>query len=106
MTGNINVDAMLRRITARQFRTWQHYYGLEPFGEMRADKRAASIERMIFNTAVVEDSRVMDLDRFGLQFEENEKSKTKKAPQTFEEQIAIAKIWCAVQAAQPEDIAK
>lgn len=36
-------------MTARQFIEWQVFYALDPFGELRADYRAASIVQMIAN---------------------------------------------------------
>lgn len=43
---------MLRRMSARRFRKWEMYAELEPFGELRADVRAAQVVQMIFNMAV------------------------------------------------------
>lgn len=40
---------MLRRITAQQFQEWRAYADLEPFDEVRADYRAASIMQAILN---------------------------------------------------------
>jgi len=43
---------MLKSISFRQFLEWQAYYTLEPFGELRADLRAASIVQIVHNAAV------------------------------------------------------
>lgn len=43
---------MLRRMSAKDFRGWEIYAGLEPFGEVRADHRAAQVAQMVFNMAV------------------------------------------------------
>ena len=37
------VRELLCRLTARELREWELYYSLEPFGEQRADMRAALI---------------------------------------------------------------
>jgi hypothetical protein len=47
--GRLNVEKMLRELTAKQFIAWEHYAQLEPFGEVRADWRAASIATTIAN---------------------------------------------------------
>jgi len=44
-----NVDAMLRSLTAKQFMEWQAAFEIESFGEARADARAASIVRALYN---------------------------------------------------------
>lgn len=36
-------------MTSREFAEWMAYYGLEPFGERRADYRAALISSVIAN---------------------------------------------------------
>lgn len=43
---------MLGSITGRQFNEWRAYEELEPFGEVRADYRAASIVQALLNTRV------------------------------------------------------
>jgi hypothetical protein len=40
---------MLDSMTVHQFRDWRAYYDLEPFGEERADYRAASIVATLVN---------------------------------------------------------
>lgn len=85
-----NVDALLRSLTAKQFAGWEHFAQLEPFGELRADYHAAQIAQMVFNMAVAVKDR-LPMEEFLLKFKDSEEA-VKKAPQTFEEQIAIAKI--------------
>lgn len=41
--GEVDVDAMLYRMTREQFREWQAYYQIQPFGDQRADIRAATV---------------------------------------------------------------
>lgn len=40
---------MLREISVHEFREWQAYYKIEPFGEERQDLRIASIVATILN---------------------------------------------------------
>jgi len=40
-SGWVNVDAMLRSITVKQWWDWEVYAALEPFDETRADVRTA-----------------------------------------------------------------
>lgn len=40
---------MLSRMTSRELLEWQVYYGIEPFGEERADLRAGIIASTIAN---------------------------------------------------------
>ena len=61
MAGELNVEAMLRRLTAKQFRMWEIYSELEPFGELRADYRAASIVQMIYNVNRGEKQKALPL---------------------------------------------
>ena len=48
----MNVDQMLRELTAKQFLEWEAFSMLEPLSEVREDYRAASIREMVFNMAV------------------------------------------------------
>lgn len=73
MVGEINVDAMLRRITAKQLVGWEAYIALEPFQfdrELRADYRAASIREMVHNVAVTKGQK--PLKNFLIDFEPKE----------------------------------
>jgi hypothetical protein len=86
--GVWNVDAMLRAMTLKQLEMWQAYEALEPFGERRADYRAASICQYVFNMAVaVKDRR--PLKDFLLEAEEE----VVKPKQTWQEQELIMKMW-------------
>ncbi len=40
---------MLDEMSVTTFREWREYFDLEPFGEERADYRAASIVAMLYN---------------------------------------------------------
>jgi len=39
-------------MTARQFREWEQYFQLEPFGDEREDVRNAGVREMVYNVAV------------------------------------------------------
>ena len=45
----MNVDALLDRLTSRQIAEWMAYYTIEPFGEQRADLRAAIVASTVAN---------------------------------------------------------
>lgn len=94
MSGEVNVDALLRRITAKQFRIWEAYFALEPFGEIRADYRAASICQMLANVNRSEKTKPYKLEDFLLQFEGDDK---KKPQSTVHEKLTvmtvIARAW-------------
>jgi hypothetical protein len=47
----MTVDELLHRISSRELAEWQAYFRLEPFGEERADLRAAIIAATVANTA-------------------------------------------------------
>lgn len=86
--GIVNVDRdILRGITAKQFRDWQHYASLEPFDETRADYRAASIVSMIYNVNRGKDDKVMTIEDARLKFEQSEKRK-----QTWQDQLYMLKL--------------
>ena len=90
--GRINVDAMLRALTAKQFLELLAYKRLEPFREARADWRAAQVAAMIFNMAVAPKDR-RPLKDFLLAFEEQV---TKR--QSPKEQFALLKVLAAAYA--------
>ena len=87
------MEAMLRRHTAKWFRDWEMYYELEPFGEMRADFRAASIVQMIYNVNRGKDQKAKPLADFMLKFEEEPKK-----TQTWQEQVVMLKLLAAAYA--------
>ena len=88
-------------MSARQFLLWMAYYDLEPFGEWRADVRAAQVSSYIFNTtrAKPEDTRTVEhfiLDWEAAAAKRAEQETKPPAPprqQTIDEQVAIAKMW-------------
>lgn len=91
--GRVNVDAMLRSLTAKQYAAWEHYAQLEPFDEERADYRAASIVQTLANINRPAKSKPYKLVDFLLQFEGS--PKREKPKQTWAEQEAIFKLLAA-----------
>ena len=45
----MTVSELLSRISSRELTEWQAYYGLEPFGEDRADLRAGIVASTVAN---------------------------------------------------------
>lgn len=46
----MTVSDLLARMPSAELAEWQAYYGLEPFGEMRADLRAGIVASTVANT--------------------------------------------------------
>lgn len=102
--GRLDVEVMLRTMTAKQFRAWEMYAEMEPFGEERADFRAASIVQMIYNVNRGKGVRAIKLDQCLLRFGEPPES---KPAQTSQQQFAMLKILAAMHANEttPEVVA-
>lgn len=47
--GEVDVDALLARLSSRQISEWMAYYTLDPFGEERADLRMGMLMALIAN---------------------------------------------------------
>ncbi len=47
----MTVEELLHRISSRELAEWMAFYSLEPFGEERADLRAAIIATTVANAA-------------------------------------------------------
>jgi hypothetical protein len=75
--GHVNVDAMLRQISMKQFREWQAFQDLEPFDETRADARAASIRQTLAEIHRNRDRRkdAYTIGDFLIHFGDSEKAK-------------------------------
>ena len=82
--GRVNVDAMLRSLTAKQFMEWEHYAQLEPFNELRQDYRIASIVTMLANVNRDPKKPAYKLEDFVLKFEQV------PTKQTWQEKLSIA----------------
>lgn len=93
MAGELNVDALLRRITAKQFREWQAYYALEPFDEQRGDYRSAQICQMLANIYRGANQKPFDnLDDFMLKFDAEPK-KGQSVQEKLNVMTVIARAW-------------
>ena len=95
----VNVDAMLRTITAKQFVEWEAYARMEPFNETRADYRAASIAQMVFNMAVDVKNR-KPISDFLLKFGETQQQRPK---QTWQQQQKMLMILAAMHAKDSQE---
>lgn len=91
--GIANVDMLARSLTAKQFREWQMFYDLEPFGEVRDDYRTASIVAMIANVNRDPKKRKepYKLEDFLLKFGEQ----PPKKQQTWQQQALMLKMLAA-----------
>jgi hypothetical protein len=98
--GYANVDAMLREITAKQFTEWEAYARLDPFSEVRADYRAASIAMTVYNMAV-EGKHRKKLEDFMLKWDSGDQPASKK--QTWQQQQSIARMIVAAYSAPGRD---
>lgn len=81
------VGEMLRRMSSIELGYWKAYMSREPFGECRADWRAAQIARAVMGSVApgaVNDTTVAD---FVLEWKLDEPE-----PQTVEDQIAVARV--------------
>ena len=108
MAGELDVEAMLRRHTAKWLRDWMVYYEVEPFGDFRSDVRAAQVASMIFNMAVAAKDR-KPLGDFILKWDGKEEKPTKTQTlqeggrkQSWQEQLAIMKMLAVAFNAAPE----
>jgi hypothetical protein len=86
----MTVSDLLTRITSRELTEWQEYAKIEPFGEERADIRAAEICMVIANANRGKDQKALSLNDFLLRFGDEPKAEPKSAEeqQTMAERIA------------------
>jgi len=87
--GKASVKRMLRSLTAKEFIEWELYARLEPFNELRADYRAASIATVLANIYRGRGQRAYSLEDFRLQFEEQEPQKVTQTPEQQEMRMRI-----------------
>lgn len=84
MAGEPDVEGLLRRITAKQFQRWQHYYEIEPFGAKRDNYHAAQVVKALLE---VHGAKGIKLEDLLLRFEPVEAPKPRQTPQMH---LAIA----------------
>lgn len=90
----LNVDGLLRNLTAVQMRGWEHFYELEPDPELRADYRAASIVQILYNINRGKNQKALSLEEALLKFGEQ----AEKQAQTPEQQFSILRVLAAMHA--------
>lgn len=90
---------MLRGLTAKEFSEWFAYAQIDPFNELRADYRAAAIERTVFNVAVEAKHR-HKLEDFLLRFgQEPEKTEAQLEQEALERRANNLRVIRAIAAA-------
>jgi hypothetical protein len=84
----MTVGELLARISSRELSEWAAYFELEPFGEERADVRAALVAATVANTArdPKKRRRAFQVQEFMPRFE-------RKPKQTWEEQLALVEMF-------------
>ncbi len=100
--GVVHVERDIKRdLTAKEFLKWRAYEELEPFGELRADYRAASIVAMIANVNRGSKDKAYTLDDVRLKFEEREEKpeQPRTEKQAQEHQHRALQLWAIAQAA-------
>lgn len=89
---------IVKGLTAKQFRRWQHYAALEPFDEIRDDLRTASIVAMIYNVNRGKGQPAWSLQDAMLKFEDTKSDGAKRySPQTQQEMISVLKALTIMQ---------
>lgn len=91
-TGHVNVKAMLKLFTAKQFFDWQAYYQLEPFGGERDDLNAANVAQVVANVNRGKNQRPYTLDDMRLKWEQE------RPERTSEQLFAMLKLIAAAHA--------
>lgn len=62
--GEVDVLGMLARMPLSDLRRWQAYFGLEPWGEERADVRTAIVAATTFNLQRGQGQRARRVEEF------------------------------------------
>jgi hypothetical protein len=92
--GYANPEYMLSVIPYRIWRDWIDYYGIEPFGEERADMRAGIVAATIANCLARKKGKpAFRPDQFMPKFEKPVKKEPKTADQLFEKVKALNKMF-------------
>ena len=105
--GEVDVDALLARLSSRQISEWMAYYALDPFGEERADLRAAMVMALLANINRDPERRKEPYtpEEFMPRFDgpSREPSPTEATGQTWEQQKAL---MMALTGASPKTAAR
>jgi len=89
---------MLRGLTWKQFAELLAYKKIEPFCELRADYRIASIVQLLANINRGKGQPPMKLDDARLKFGEKEE----KPAQTWQQQLEMIKLFAVMHNRSPE----
>lgn len=101
--GILHVERdIMNGLTAKEFLGWEAFARLEPFDFKWENYKSAMIVREIRNLFLEKGATPATLDDCSLAVKEE--PDTPRAPQTFQEQIAIAKIMSMAAATRPRDI--
>ncbi len=87
---------MLRELTARQYAEWQVIYGIEPWGEWRADLRMGILATAVVAPHLKPGAKTKPADFMPDFMPDFTKNKKKKPKQTPEEQAAVFRQAAAV----------
>lgn len=103
MAGELNVEDMLCRMTARQWQRWCHYFEIEPFGAVRDNYHAALMAKMVADVNGATSARTKEPfthEELLLTFDGVEREPPPPQPsprkQTVEEQMQMARLIALV----------
>lgn len=88
----VNVDKMLRSLTFKQFAELQAYKQLEPFRELRADYRAASISQMIANVNRGKKQKALTLEEARVKFGEQDAPRKQTQQEQFNMLMVLSRV--------------
>lgn len=95
----VNVERdILRNLTAKQLRGWEHYFELEVDDEIRADYRSASIVQMLYNINRGKNQKPLTIEECLVKFSDPDEPKKRQTP---EQQFAMLKLLAAMYAHEP-----
>lgn len=81
-------DYLLPLLTSRQYGDWQEFYNASPFGDRRADRRAAGVMAMVANRHRGQKEKPYGIDQF-MPFEPVEPS-PEQTPEELSAQLKAA----------------
>jgi hypothetical protein len=91
---------LLRRVSGWELTEWAAYYQLEPWGESRADLRAAITDMVIANWGKGAEDTLAEVSDFMPNYEDD---KEDDGGQTLEEQYAMVSTWAGMLGAKRKD---
>lgn len=105
MAGELDVDAMLRRISAKKFYRWEAFEEIEPFGGKRGDYHAALVSQTLANTRRDPKREAYTLRDFLLRFgEEEEIAPPTPKKQTSKDHERILDLFAKIAATPEKDL--